>query len=140
VPATAGRIREIDETAAPQGVAGASTASRSEQAPVEMALDLDAGSGFHPVLMTTTQAIEIAGLTKSYGDHAVLRGVDFDVAAGSIFALLGSNGAGKTTVVRILATLLRAEDVFLAIVGHDPGTETVPDGSAAAGAARTARG
>jgi ABC-2 type transport system ATP-binding protein len=36
----------------------------------------------------------------------VLRGVDFDVARGSIFALLGSNGAGKTTVVRILSTLL----------------------------------
>ena len=39
----------------------------------------------------------------------MLRGVDFDVARGSIFALLGSNGAGKTTVVRILATLLKAD-------------------------------
>ena len=39
----------------------------------------------------------------------VLRGVDFDVARGSIFALLGSNGAGKTTVVKILSTLLKAD-------------------------------
>jgi ABC-2 type transport system ATP-binding protein len=39
----------------------------------------------------------------------VLRGVDFDVARGSIFALLGSNGAGKTTVVRILSTLLKPD-------------------------------
>jgi len=46
---------------------------------------------------------------KSYGDLEVLRGVDLDVAPGSIFALLGSNGAGKTTVVRILSTLLRAD-------------------------------
>ena len=49
------------------------------------------------------------GLEKSYKDLQVLRGVDFDVARGSIFALLGSNGAGKTTVVKILSTLLKAD-------------------------------
>ncbi len=49
------------------------------------------------------------GLEKSYKEVHVLRGVDFEVAPGSIFALLGSNGAGKTTVVRILSTLLRAD-------------------------------
>ncbi len=57
--------------------------------------------------MTTEHAIEIGGLTKSYGDHAVLKGVDLSVPSGTIFALLGSNGAGKTTVVRILSTLLQ---------------------------------
>ena len=59
----------------------------------------------------TTQAppaIRVQGLEKSYKDLHVLRGVDFDVARGSIFALLGSNGAGKTTVVKILSTLLKA--------------------------------
>jgi ABC-2 type transport system ATP-binding protein len=54
-------------------------------------------------------AISVQGLTKSFKDLHVLRGVDFDVARGTIFALLGSNGAGKTTVVRILSTLLRAD-------------------------------
>ena len=49
------------------------------------------------------------GLEKSYKELHVLRGVDFDVARGSIFALLGSNGAGKTTVVKILSTLLKAD-------------------------------
>jgi ABC-2 type transport system ATP-binding protein len=57
--------------------------------------------------MTTEQvrgpAIHVQGLEKSYKKLHVLRGVDFDVARGSIFALLGSNGAGKTTVVRILS-------------------------------------
>jgi ABC-2 type transport system ATP-binding protein len=53
--------------------------------------------------------IRVQGLEKSYGKLEVLRGVDFDVERGSIFALLGSNGAGKTTVVRILATLLKAD-------------------------------
>ena len=58
--------------------------------------------------MTTEAAIRVQGLEKSYGDLQVLRGVDLDVAPGSIFALLGSNGAGKTTVVKILSTLLQA--------------------------------
>ncbi len=54
-------------------------------------------------------AIHVQGLLKSYKKLEVLRGVDFDVARGSIFALLGSNGAGKTTVVNILSTLLKAD-------------------------------
>ena len=60
--------------------------------------------------MTTAAAtIHVQGLEKSYKELKVLRGVDFDVARGSIFALLGSNGAGKTTVVNILCTLLKAD-------------------------------
>ncbi|WP_409185281.1 ABC transporter ATP-binding protein [Amycolatopsis sp. VS8301801F10] len=57
----------------------------------------------------TAPAIRVRGLRKSYGKLEVLRGVEFEVARGSIFALLGSNGAGKTTVVRILSTLLKAD-------------------------------
>ncbi len=60
-------------------------------------------------LLAGGAAIRVRGLEKSYRDLRVLTGVDFDVARGSIFALLGSNGAGKTTVVRILSTLLRAD-------------------------------
>jgi ABC-2 type transport system ATP-binding protein len=48
-------------------------------------------------------------MKKSYNKLEVLTGVDFDVERGSIFALLGSNGAGKTTVVKILSTLLKAD-------------------------------
>jgi ABC-type multidrug transport system ATPase subunit len=51
----------------------------------------------------------VQGLEKAYKELKVLRGVDFDVARGSIFALLGSNRAGKTTVVRILSALLNAD-------------------------------
>jgi len=74
--------------------------------------------------MTTTQAIQIAGLTKSYGDHSVLRRVDLDVERGSIFALLGANGAGKTTIVRILATLLKADAGTATVDGFDVATES----------------
>jgi ABC-2 type transport system ATP-binding protein len=72
--------------------------------------------------MTTEHAIEISGLTKSYGDHAVLTGVDLSVPTGTICALLGSNGAGKTTVVRILSTLLRADAGTASVNGHDVGS------------------
>jgi ABC-2 type transport system ATP-binding protein len=73
--------------------------------------------------MITSPAIQIAGLTKSYGDHSVLRGVDFDVASGSVLALLGSNGAGKTTVVKVLCTLLRADGGTVVVNGHDVSTQ-----------------
>lgn len=72
--------------------------------------------------MTTEHAIEISELTKSYGDHAVLTGVDLSVPTGTICALLGSNGAGKTTVVRILSTLLRADGGAASVNGHDVAT------------------
>jgi ABC-2 type transport system ATP-binding protein len=67
-------------------------------------------------------AIHVQGLEKSYKKLQVLRGVDFDVARGSIFALLGSNGAGKTTVVKILSTLLRADAGSASVNGFDVAT------------------
>jgi ABC-2 type transport system ATP-binding protein len=71
--------------------------------------------------MTTAHApaIHVRGLRKSFKNLAVLRGVDFDVAPGSIFALLGSNGAGKTTAIRIMATLLRADAGTVLVNGFD---------------------
>lgn len=67
-------------------------------------------------------AIEVRGLQKSFGALQVLRGVDFAVASGSIFALLGSNGAGKTTVVRILSTLLKPDAGSARVNGFDVAT------------------
>jgi ABC-2 type transport system ATP-binding protein len=72
--------------------------------------------------MTTNTAIEIVGLTKSYGDHEVLKGVDLRVPSGTIYALLGSNGAGKTTTVRIMSTLLRGDAGTVTVHGHDVAT------------------
>jgi ABC-2 type transport system ATP-binding protein len=64
-------------------------------------------------------AIHVQGLKKSYKQLEVLRGVNFDVARGNIFALLGSNGAGKTTIVNILSTLLRADAGTASVNGFD---------------------
>ncbi|MFI7215224.1 ABC transporter ATP-binding protein [Micromonospora maritima] len=72
---------------------------------------------------TARPAIHVRGLEKSFKHLSVLRGVDFDVAPGSIFALLGSNGAGKTTVVRILATLLRADAGTAVVNGFEVGKQ-----------------
>jgi len=71
----------------------------------------------------TAQAIHVQGLEKSYKKLEVLRGVDFNVARGSIFALLGSNGAGKTTVVKILSTLLNADSGTASVNGFDVATQ-----------------
>ena len=67
-------------------------------------------------------AIHVQGLEKAYKQVEVLRGVDFDVARGSIFALLGSNGAGKTTIVKILSTLLKADAGMASVNGFDVST------------------
>jgi ABC-2 type transport system ATP-binding protein len=70
----------------------------------------------------TRPAIQIKGLQKSFKGTDVLRGVEFDVARGSVFALLGANGAGKTTIVRILSTLLRADAGDVCVNGFDVAT------------------
>ena len=64
-------------------------------------------------------SIRVKGLQKSYKQLHVLKGVDFEVEQGSIFALLGSNGAGKTTIIRILATLLKQDGGAATVNGFD---------------------
>jgi ABC-2 type transport system ATP-binding protein len=80
-----------------------------------------------PMTRQPATAIRVRGLEKSYPQKKeklrVLRGVDFDVARGSIFALLGSNGAGKTTVVNILSTLLKADAGTATVNGFDVATQ-----------------
>lgn len=63
--------------------------------------------------------IQIKGVKKAYKDVEVLKGVDFEVEQGGIFALLGSNGAGKTTMIRIMATLIKADAGSVMINGFD---------------------
>ncbi|MBY4574577.1 daunorubicin/doxorubicin resistance ABC transporter ATP-binding protein DrrA [Gordonia paraffinivorans] len=63
--------------------------------------------------------IVIRGLTKSYGAHQVLDGIDLTVPAGSVTALLGPNGSGKTTTVSIASTLFPADAGSVTIAGHD---------------------
>ena len=68
-------------------------------------------------------AIQVKGLTKSYGKNEVLRGIDLEVEKGTMLALLGPNGAGKTTTVRILSTLLGFDGGKVSVAGHDVSEE-----------------
>jgi len=63
--------------------------------------------------------IQARELTKSFGNTGALTGLDLDVPAGTITCLLGRNGAGKTTAVRVLATLLRPDAGWARVAGHD---------------------
>ena len=63
--------------------------------------------------------IDVSGLKKSYKANHVLKDVSFTVRKGSVFALLGSNGAGKTTVVKILSTLMKSDSGKATINGFD---------------------
>ncbi|MGI5176391.1 ATP-binding cassette domain-containing protein [Dactylosporangium sp. CA-152071] len=72
--------------------------------------------------MATTpspSAIVATGLRKSFGDHVVLDGIDLEVPRGTVFSLLGPNGSGKTTTVRILSTLIGADGGQASVAGHD---------------------
>ncbi|ATD71217.1 MULTISPECIES: daunorubicin resistance protein DrrA family ABC transporter ATP-binding protein [Gordonia] len=68
---------------------------------------------------TAGAEICIRGLTKSYGEQKVLDGIDLTVPAGSVTALLGPNGSGKTTTVSIASTLFPADSGTVTIDGHD---------------------
>jgi oleandomycin transport system ATP-binding protein len=72
-------------------------------------------------MATNTNAIEAQGLVKRFGKTRALAGVDLAARTGTVLGLLGPNGAGKTTAVRILATLIRADEGQATICGYDVG-------------------
>jgi len=75
-------------------------------------------------------AISVTGLRKSFGGKVVLDGIDLSVPEGTVFSLLGANGAGKTTMVKILSTLIASSSGRAEVMGHDVDTE--PDAVRAA--------
>jgi len=67
-----------------------------------------------------TEAIEVQGLRKAYGDVEAVAGVSFSVAAGEVFTLLGPNGADKTTTTEILEGYRARTAGDVRVLGHDP--------------------
>ena len=67
----------------------------------------------------STLAIEATGLAKSFGATRAVAGIDLAVPAGTIYGVLGPSGAGKTTTIRMLATLLRPDAGRARVFGHD---------------------
>jgi ABC-2 type transport system ATP-binding protein len=70
-----------------------------------------------------TEAIAVSGLRKSYGKTVALDGLDLSVAEGEVHGFLGPNGSGKTTTIRILLGLLRADGGSARLLGGDPWRE-----------------
>jgi ABC-2 type transport system ATP-binding protein len=70
-------------------------------------------------------AIQVQGLTKSYGKVRALRGIDLEVHRGEIFGFLGPNGAGKTTTIRCLLDMIRPDAGKVLLVGMDPRSDPV---------------
>src|SRR3954471_5469598 len=68
---------------------------------------------------TKRPGVSAQGLGKRYGDIWALRDVDLDVQPGSVLGLLGHNGAGKTTAIRILTTLALPTEGSASVAGHD---------------------
>ena len=75
--------------------------------------------------MTQEIALQIQGLTKSYGAVRALRGIDLEVQRGEIFGFLGPNGAGKTTTIRCLLDLIRPDGGSARVLGFDPQSDPV---------------
>ncbi len=69
--------------------------------------------------MSAEPAIEVAGLDFSYGDRQALRAVEFIIARGEIFGFLGPNGGGKSTLFRLLSTLVPIQSGNARILGYD---------------------
>ena len=65
-------------------------------------------------------AIELSGVTKRYGSTQALDAVTLQVRRGEMFGLIGSDGAGKTTAIRLMCGLLRADAGDIRVLGHDP--------------------
>jgi ABC-2 type transport system ATP-binding protein len=70
-------------------------------------------------MSTSTPAIEVDDLTKTYGEVEAVRGVSFTVAAGEVFGFLGPNGAGKSTTISMLCTLARPTSGTARVAGFD---------------------
>jgi ABC-2 type transport system ATP-binding protein len=69
--------------------------------------------------MTTSPAIQVSRLSHRYGERLALAGLDLAVEPGEIFALLGPNGGGKTTLFRLLSTLIPVQQGDVSVLGFD---------------------
>ena len=74
-------------------------------------------------MTNATTAISAESLVKRFGDVEALRGVSFEIPAGTVLGLLGPNGAGKTTAVRILTTVIKPDGGRATVAGHDVATQ-----------------
>jgi ABC-2 type transport system ATP-binding protein len=76
-----------------------------------------------PPVASAPPAVEVVDLRRRYGDFEAVRGVSFEVRTGEVFALLGVNGAGKTSALEVLEGLAPASEGSVRVLGADPRRE-----------------
>ena len=76
--------------------------------------------------MTNPNLLTVTGVTKRFGKHPVLAGVDLDLARGQVMVLLGTNGAGKSTLLKLAIGVLARDGGTLRVLGHDPQRDPAP--------------
>ncbi len=67
-----------------------------------------------------TKAVSVRGLTKSYGGKTVLNNLDLTVNSGTVFGLLGANGAGKSTTIECILGTKKSDSGTVSLLGRDP--------------------
>jgi ABC-type multidrug transport system ATPase subunit len=113
VHADAAQVAEIEATAevAPADAPESGIAAAADDAFADVHSD------------SATQALSVRGVTKDFGDHRAVNGVDLTVPAGSFYGIVGPNGAGKTTTLSIIAGLLRPDAGTVHVSGIDQAAE-----------------
>jgi len=86
---------------------------------------MSSSSQANPNSPSVAPVVSVRGLVKNYGQVRALRGVDFDVPAGSVLGFLGPNGAGKTTAIKILCGYLAADAGSVSVCGLDVATNAL---------------
>lgn len=70
------------------------------------------------------ETLVITDVHKTYGDHEAVKGINFSIGEGEVFGLIGPNGSGKTTTLRMISTLLKLTSGSITVCGHDVMTES----------------
>jgi ABC-2 type transport system ATP-binding protein len=70
------------------------------------------------------ESLIVKDVRKKYGEHEAVKGISFSVEEGEVFGLIGPNGSGKTTTLRMISTLLRLTSGSITVCGHDVSTDS----------------
>lgn len=125
-PADCAPIANIPSDDAPSGTAAPDDTVLSDSPDSDLGNYMDTPAGDEPAAAEAERKIILRceSLSKSYGEVRALDGISFEIPEGKIIGLLGPNGSGKTTFIKIVAGLLTADSGRVTVDGHEIGVES----------------